>query len=84
MKNQGKPEIVMQFSIILMEVRENKLCSSHISFINSLTHTWLFAKWLFYLLSVNVNLNTLYSAIANSCTSIIYKAPFSLLVFVNV
>ena len=35
MKNQVKPEIIREFSLILMEVRENKLCSSHISFINS-------------------------------------------------
>ena len=29
-----------------------------------LIHEWLFAKWLFHLLSVNVNFITLHSAIA--------------------
>ena len=64
MKNQGKPGIVREFSIILMEVREKSGKANYLVLISfSLTHAWLLANWLFYLFSANLNFNTLHSAI---------------------
>ena len=64
MKNQGKPGIVREYSIILMEVGEESGKANYLVLISfSLTHAWLFTEWLFYFLSVNVNFNTLHSAI---------------------
>ena len=50
MKNQGKPGIVREFSIIMMEVRGKSGKTNYLVLISySLTLAWLFAKWLFYL-----------------------------------
>jgi len=58
-----------EFSIVFIQVRESNILL-HVSF--SLTLSWLFGKWLFHLLSVNVNFITLHIAIASICALPVY------------
>ena len=56
MESHGKPGIVREISTIFIQSREKSEktnCLIHKSF--SLTCVWLFAKWLFHLVSVKVN-----------------------------
>ena len=68
-KSQGKPGIVREFRIIFIQIREKSGKTDYLVLILfSLSLSCLFGKWLFNLLSVNVNFITLHSAIANICT----------------
>ena len=72
-EKSGKTGIVRKISVIFIQVRENSEktnCLVHRSF--SLTHAWLFAKWLFHLLSVYVNSITLHSVTVSICRLSIY------------
>ena len=68
-KSHGKPGILTEIYVEFIQVRESpgKNCLVHISFSST-----VFAKWLFHLLLVNVDFNTLHGAIAIICRLTVY------------
>ena len=81
-ENQGKPGIIREFSMEIYpsqgEVRENKLFSLHIAFVNS---CMVACKVVVRFVSVNLNFIYEHSALASLCRLISIRFHFRCLFF---